>query len=290
VRHPQEHPWFQRLGGAVGAAMDRFVDEEIRERVEAMDIHAGAHGYDGWGGSKLASTRALGVARFFYRHYFRVETEGLENVPEGRCLLIGNHSGQLPIDGLIVAAALALDGHPPRYVHAMIERFFAGIPFVGVGMSRVGQQIGLPQHCERLLTRDDAAVLVFPEGQRGSGRVVWDRYKLLQFGSGFMRLALRTGTPIVPFGFVGGEEMAMSFSRMEPIARRLGLPYLPLSPTLLPLPMPAKCMLNVGAPLRFEGTGNEPDEVVLSYIDEVKTSIADQIAIGRARRRHPYFG
>ncbi len=289
MRHPFEYPLATKMGDAVLRAFDTLVDNEIRERVDAFDLRAGVHGYDGWGGSKAGVTRTLAIARFFYRHYFRVQSRGLENVPSGRCLLIGNHSGQLPIDGLIVAAAMALDAEPPRYVHAMIERFFAGVPFVNVGMTRVGQQIGLPQHCERLLTRDDAAVLVFPEGQRGSGKVVWKRYQLMGFGQGFLRLALRTGTPIVPFGFVGGEEMAMSFSRMEPIAKRIGLPYLPLSPTILPLPLPARCVLTVGQPLYFEGTGNEEDHVIVEMVDQVKASIRDLIASGRRDRPRAFL-
>lgn len=268
--------------------LDGLVDDEIRARVAAMDIHAGEHGYDGWGGSTRTATRALAIARWFYRHYFRVETSGLEHVPAGRCLLIGNHSGQLPTDGLLIGAALALDADPPRYVHAMIERFFAGVPFLNVFMSRVGQQIGLPQHCERLLTRDDAAVLVFPEGQRGSGKVVWNRYRLMGFGQGFLRLAMRTGTPIVPFGFVGGEEMNVSFSRMEPLAKLVGAPYLPLSPTVLPLPLPAKCVLTFGAPMRFEGSGNEDDETVTAHVREVECEVERLIAEGRAQRRHLY--
>lgn len=276
------------LGHTFEQIIERFADEEINTRVAEMDINTGALGYDGWGGSREAVRKTLTFARFLYRYYFRVDAAGLENVPEGRCLLIGNHAGQLPLDGLIVAAALALDGNPPRYVHAMIERFFAYVPFVNIGLTRVGQQIGIPQHAERLLTRENAAVLVFPEGQRGSGRVIWDRYKLLRFGQGFLRLALKTNTPIVPFGFVGSEEMQFSFARNEGLARILGVPYLPATPT--PFPLPVKCMLRIGEPLYFEGTGNEEDLVINGMVDEVKASIAKLIDDGRKARRGRIFG
>ncbi|HJK90871.1 MAG TPA: lysophospholipid acyltransferase family protein [Polyangiaceae bacterium LLY-WYZ-15_(1-7)] len=283
MRHPFEHPLVRGLVGGLGAALDALVDDEIEDLVRRLPMHTNPWGYDGWGTSKAAARRSLALVRFFYRRYFRVETEGIEHIPEGRVLLIGNHSGQLPIDGVLVAAALVLDREPPRHVHAMIERFFAGVPFVNVFMMRMGQQIGLPQHCERLLERDDAAVLVFPEGVKGSGKVVWKRYRLMGFGQGFMRLAMRTNTPIVPFGFVGGEEMAFSFSRMRPLAKLFGLPYLPLSPTVA-LPLPVRCHLTFGAPLHFEGTGNEEDEAILENVARVEDAVSELIARGRQRR------
>ncbi|MBX3247054.1 MAG: acyltransferase family protein [Myxococcales bacterium] len=263
-------------------------DPELRALGEQLFDETNEWGYDAWGASKHAATRSLGFVRWLYRTYFRVDARGLEHVPDGRVLIIGNHSGQLPLDGLIVASAVAFDRDPPRHVHAMIERFFASLPFLSVYMQRVGQQIGLPQHCERLLVNEDAAVLVFPEGVKGSGKLLWERYQLMGFGQGFMRLAMRTKSPIVPFGFVGGEEMAFSFSRLRPLARAMGLPYLPLSPTLA-LPLPVRCFLTFGPPLVFEGTGNEVDEVVNANVREVESAVANLIAEGRQRRGRRYF-
>src|SRR6185503_5817397 len=117
----------------------------------------------------------------------------------GRGLLIGNHSSQLAYDGMMVAAAMLLDANPPRAVRAMIEKFFQRQPFVNVFMTRAGQLTGLPEHAERLLAEEEL-VLVFPEVARGGGKVWRDRYKLMDFGSGFVRLALKTGAPITPFG------------------------------------------------------------------------------------------
>jgi 1-acyl-sn-glycerol-3-phosphate acyltransferase len=265
--------------------LDRLVDDEIEDRISRMGIQVNAFGYDRWGFSPRDARRALALVRWFYRHYFRVEVHGIDNVPPGRVLLIGNHSGQLAYDGMLVAGAMALDAEPPRQVRAMIERFFALVPGVSIMMTRLGQLTGTPRNAARLLADEDAAVLVFPEGERGGGRVWRDRYKVLGFGQGFMRMALETEAPIVPFGFIGGEEMAASLSRMKPLARLLGTPYVPLSPTLVPLPLPVKVRIHFGEPLRFFGAPDDEDEVVLGKVAEVEAAVDRLIQDGLAQRR-----
>jgi 1-acyl-sn-glycerol-3-phosphate acyltransferase len=272
------------------ALLDRFVDEEIAERVDRLDARVNEYGYDRWGASPAAAKRTLSFVRWLYHHYFRVETEGLSHMPEGRVLLIGNHSSQLAYDGMLVCAAFVLEAEPPRFVRAMIERFFANPPFVNVLMARTGQLIGVPENARRLLVEEEAALLVFPEGERGGGKVWRDRYKIMGFGQGFMRLALETKTPIVPFGFIGGEEICPSFSRMKPIARLMGVPYAPLTPTILPLPLPAKVQILFGEAMRFDGTGNEEDEVVVPMVHKVEQAVKQLVDRGLARRKGVFFG
>jgi 1-acyl-sn-glycerol-3-phosphate acyltransferase len=204
-------------------------------------------------------------------------------------LLIGNHSSQLAYDGTMVATAMLLDANPPRAVRAMIEKFFQLQPFVNVMMARTGQLTGLPQNCVRLL-EDEHLILVFPEGARGGGKTVWHRYELMEFGQGFMRLALQTGSPIIPFGFVGGEETCPALVDVKPVAKILGMPYLPITPTVLPLPLPAKCSIHFGEPLRFEGTGNEEDAEILAKVDVVKQSVAALLERGLSERKGVFFG
>lgn len=272
------------------AALDRLVDDETNERIERLAPAVNEYGYDRWGASPAATKRAFSFVRFLYRNYFRVEVHGIENVPAGRVLLIGNHSAQLACDGMLIAAAMILDAEPPRFVRAMIERFFAVPPFVNVLMARMGQLIGVPENAERLLTQEEAAVLVFPEGERGGGKVWKDRYKLMGFGQGFLRLAMQTQTPIVPFAFIGGEEMCPSFSRMKPLARLMGVPYAPLTPTLLPLPLPAKVHILFGEPMRFEGRGDEDDDVVLPGVRRVEARVKQLIDDGLALRKGVFLG
>ncbi|MCC6875949.1 MAG: acyltransferase family protein [Sandaracinaceae bacterium] len=265
--------------------LDGWVDDELRARHARIDMRANAYGFDRWGASKNDQLRSLAVLRFFYRTYFRVETQGLEHIPPGRVLLIGNHSGQLAYDGMLIGAALFLEAEPPRLARAMIERFFIQTPLVGSFMTRMGQLTGVQENAERLLTEEEAAVLVFPEGQRGGGRVWKDRYKIMGFSQGFLRLAKRTSTPVVPFGFVGGEEMCPSLSRMGPIAKLLGTPYVPLVPWGLPLPAPVKVHITFGEPMRFEGTGDEEDEVIEDEVHRVEQAVASLIARGLERRK-----
>lgn len=270
----------------VRRALDRMVDAPLRERYARLGVALNAYGYDRWGASRDDQLRTLALMRWFHRNYFRLEAHGLEHVPDtGRVLLIGNHSGQLAYDGMLVSTALFLDKEPPRMTRAMIERFFIQTPIVGTLMTRMGQLTGIQENAERLLTEEEAVVLVFPEGARGGGRVWADRYRVLGFSQGFLRLAKRTNTPIVPFGFIGGEEMCPSFSRGEPLAAALGLPYLPLVPWGLPLPAPVKVHVHFGAPMRFEGTGDEEDDVILPEVRAVEHAVQELIEKGLAERQ-----
>lgn len=270
----------------VRRALDRMVDDELRERYARLGVALNAYGYDRWGASREDQLRTLALLRWFHRVYFRVEAHGLDRVPDtGRALLIGNHSGQLAYDGMLVSSALFLDKEPPRMARAMIERFFIQTPIVGTLMTRMGQLTGIQENAERLLTEEEALVLVFPEGARGGGRVWADRYRVLGFSQGFLRLAMRTGAPVVPFAFIGGEEMCPSLSRSEPIAEALGLPYLPIVPWGLPLPAPVKVHVHFGAPMRFEGTGDEEDEAILPEVRRVEHAVTELIEKGLAERR-----
>jgi len=180
------------------------------------------------------------------------------------------------------------DADPPRAVRAMIEKFFQYQAFLNVMMARSGQLTGLPHNCERLL-EDDQLIMVFPEGAGGGGKVYAKRYQLQQFGQGFMRLALKTSSPIIPFGFIGGEEICPSFANIKPLAKMMGMPYVPLTPTVLPLPLPAKCAVYYGEPLVFEGTGDEEDADILAKIDVVKQRIDQLIERGLAERKGVFW-
>ncbi|MEO7111803.1 MAG: 1-acyl-sn-glycerol-3-phosphate acyltransferase, partial [Polyangiaceae bacterium] len=143
---------------------------------------------------------------------------------------------------------------------------------------------GLPEHAIRLL-QEDRLLMVFPEGARGTAKLWKERYSLVDFGTGFMRLALKTQTPIIPFGFLGGGDAIPTISNARTLGKLLGVPYIPVTPYLLALPLPVKLEVFYGAPLVFQGTGSEEDEVIFGYVEEVKRSIANLIERGRRARR-----
>jgi 1-acyl-sn-glycerol-3-phosphate acyltransferase len=250
----------------------------------------GELGFDPWGFSPSFAKLGYSFGKRFFMRYFRPEVSGIENVPEGRVLLVPNHSGQLPFDGIVIALVMLLHGKPPRAIRAMVERAFPSMPFVNEVLIRGGAVLGDPVNCKNLL-EDEQAILVFPEGARGGGKVFQKRYQLQKFGRGFMRLALQTKTPIVPVGVVGGEESIISVYDVRPLAKLLGLPYVPVSP-LLPVlgplayvPMPVKFHIRFGEPLRFDGPSDDEDARIDEKVDVVKAAIARLIAAERANRK-----
>lgn len=211
-----------------------------------------------------------------------VETTGIGNVPAGRVLLISNHAGQVAIDGVMIATACLLEAEPPRLPRAMGEYWLPTLPFVNVLMVRTGSVVGTPRNCVDLLERGEA-VLAFPEGVRGMNKSFTERYRLMRFGHGFMRLALQTDTPIVPIAVVGSEEQMPSLGDFRPLARLLGMPAFPL--VLTPLPLPVRYHVRFGEPMRFTGSHADEDAIVGEKVRQVKSRIRAMLDEGlRARR------
>jgi 1-acyl-sn-glycerol-3-phosphate acyltransferase len=262
-----------------------FTDKAIRARVEEIEIPFNRYGVDPYGISREHLAWAFTSLAFLYRSYFRVEVTGVEHVPpRGRAMLVGNHSGGIAIDGMMVIASMFLDMQPPRLAQGMAEKFINRTPFLSSWANRMGQFTGLPEHAIKLL-HDERLLMVFPEGARGTAKLYPARNSLVHFGPGFMRLALKTQTPIVPIGYVGGGEALPTIANAYGLGRLLGAPYIPITPYLLPIPLPARVGIHYGEPMRFEGNGTEDDEVIAHYVDLVKASIATLIEDGRARRR-----
>src|SRR5262249_43210075 len=146
-----------------------------------------------------------------------------------------------------------------------------------------GQLTGLPEHAERLL-RDERLLMVFPEGARGTAKLFHERNTLVRFGTGFMRLALQTRTPIIPFGFVGGGEAVPTVLNLYKLGRVLAVPYVPVTPYLFPVPKPVALRVEYGEPMHFEGTGNEEDEVIFEHVEKVMDRISVLIERGVKER------
>ena len=258
-----------------------LTSQAVQDRLERLDLPFDRYGMDPYGISKRHLGLFFSFLEVFYRHYFRVRCFGIDHVPErGGAMIIGNHSGGIPADGGMVLASLFFDHEPPRLGHGMVEKFAQEWPFVSQWFSRVGQLPGLPEHAVRLL-RDGRLLMVFPEGARGTGKLYKDRYQLVRFGTGFMRIALQSRAPIVPMAFIGGEEALPTVYHAKTLARLSGAPYWPVPPYLVPMPMPLPCEIHYGEPLRFEGTGNEADHVIDGHVERVRDAIERLIAQGR---------
>jgi len=257
------------------------MSDEVLARVDRLELPFDARGVDEFGVSKWHLSVAFRALAVLYRNYFHVRCAGLENIPpRGRAMLVGNHSGGIALDAAMVIASCFLELEPPRLAQGMAEKFINRIPFLSVWAARCGQLTGLPEHAQRLL-ESDRLLLVFPEGSRGTAKLWKDRLSLVDFGTGFLRLALRTRSPIVPFAFLGGGDAIPTVSNLYKLGKVIGVPYLPVTPWVLPLPRPVPLSIRYGEPLRFEGTGAEDDETMQRYVDQVKGRIAELIERGR---------
>jgi 1-acyl-sn-glycerol-3-phosphate acyltransferase len=237
---------------------------------------------------------------FLYTVWWRVETTGLEHVPgEGPGLIVANHSGVLPYDGLMVNVAVR-DEHPARrHCRMLALDMFALLPFLAPVLAKSGAVRASQENGERLLRRGEL-VGVFPEGVKGVGKHFRRRYKLARFGrGGFVRLALRTKAPIIPCAVVGAEEIHPVLAKANWVGKPFGLPYFPLTPTfpaLGPLglvPLPTKWSLDFADPMPMDGYGPEAaeDPILVNHLSEqVRGSVQKMIDGRLARRRSIWFG
>jgi 1-acyl-sn-glycerol-3-phosphate acyltransferase len=183
----------------------------------------------------------------------------------------------------MVIASCFYELEPPRIIHGMAEKFMNRWPFASKWTNRLGHFTGLPENAIRLL-EDDRLLMVFPEGARGTAKLYAERNSLVSFGTGFVRLALQTKSPIIPFAFLGGGDAIPTIANSYWLGKMIGAPYVPITPYLLTLPLPVELEIRYGAPILFEGTGSEEDEVIDRYVEQVKEVIAGLLQDGlRAR-------
>jgi 1-acyl-sn-glycerol-3-phosphate acyltransferase len=260
----------------------------------------GEYDTDEWGLDWEVVDLLLPFLSFLFKSYWRVETTGLENVPvEGRALLVANHSGQLPWDGMMVGTAI-LTEHPSR---RLIRGLYAGIlpriPWVSTLLVRLGQTLATVENGTRLLEQEEL-VAVFPEGYKGTGKLFKDRYRLARFGrGGFARMALNTGAPIIPVSVVGSEETYITLAKVPTFSEITGIPYLPIT-LRFPwlglfgiMPLPTKWYIDFGEPIYVDnGDPNAADNVpyVSQVTDQVRGMIQEMVHDRLAQRRSVFFG
>lgn len=260
-----------------------------RARLEKLTPPRNEYGVDPYGLDLEYVVAAIAPLLWLYRRYFRVQLHGADRVPnEGAVLIVSNHSGQLPFDAAMIEVGLLIEKDPPRAVRALVEKWVPTLPFVSTFMARCGQIVGTPENCRRLLAAGES-LLVFPEGVRGLNKPFSQRYQLQRFGIGFMRLALESGAPIVPCAVVGAEEQAPALFDVKPLARLLGFPAFPITPTLLPLPLPARYHIRFGEPMRFTGSPDDEDAELERKVADVERAVRVLVERGLAERRSIYL-
>jgi 1-acyl-sn-glycerol-3-phosphate acyltransferase len=255
---------------------------------------------DDFGADRRFAETLEPLLEFLYAVWWRVETSGVEHVPaEGPGLIVTNHSGVLPYDGVMVQLAVRHE-HPAKRVCRMLALdMFALLPVLAPALSKSGSVRANPANAERLLRRGDL-VGVFPEGVKGVGKRFKDRYKLARFGrGGFIRIALRTGSPIIPCAVVGAEEIHPVVAKADWVGRPFGLPYFPITPTfplLGPLgviPLPTKWSIDFGDPVDLSKYGPEAasDPILVNRLSQqVRDTVQGMIDSRVARRRSIWFG
>jgi 1-acyl-sn-glycerol-3-phosphate acyltransferase len=241
--------------GLPASVLARLVGEEANTKLAAL--LARIDGWDAFGLSRTALAQAFPFFYALYKLYFRVSSERHARIPaSGPVVLAANHGGLLPFDGAMAVLDVLLHTDPPRLPRAIVERWAGTLPFVNVFFARVGQVVGTHENFARLLG-DGEAVLVFPEGVEGIRKPITQRYRLQKFHVGFVEHALRARAPIVPMAILGSDDQAPILFDVKPLARLLGLPTAPITPTfpwlgpLGLLPYPVRYRIVYGEPLRF---------------------------------------
>jgi 1-acyl-sn-glycerol-3-phosphate acyltransferase len=284
-----------RLRAAFRAVTDRMVafsseltgDDIDGKLADALPVPDNETGVDPFGADQDTVRLSGAVLVHLHRYWFRTEVEGIDQVPDGRVLLVSNHAGQIPLDGIVIAVAMLLDKAKPRFVRSMLERFISTLPFFSVWFPRAGQVLGTPDNAKRLLESDEV-LLVFPEGVKGISKTFEHRYKLAPFGQGFMRLALETKSPIVPVAVIGSEEQYPSVAKLQGLAKTLGLPSLPIIPQLflgMWMPLPTKYRLHFGEPIYFTGDPDDEDAVIDEKVWVVQATIQSMLNRGLKERK-----
>jgi 1-acyl-sn-glycerol-3-phosphate acyltransferase len=275
-------------------------DDELRAHLPAIETERQV---TDWGRSeRIEGLMDKAVYDWLYHYWFRVEVEGVENVPStGGALLVSNHAGALPPDAAMIAKAVKEEHPRPRSVHLTVEHFFKGYPGFSMLVAKIGGVPAHPANVHRLLHDEEQLVLVFPEGRKGTEKLYKDRYKLRRFGrGGFVEAAMRARAPIVPVAVVGAEEAMPIFAHVNLLQRVTGLLYFPITPTFPHFGLagflgylPAKFRIRFLQPIPTDQWGEAPWEdrgLVQTTADEIRSRIQEEVIDMVAHRRSVWMG
>ena len=261
-------------------------DQKITEVFQQLRVRYKDY-KDPWGFNLDLCESAIRKLMPVYRSYFKVRVFGQENVKNKPYIVTGNHTGQIPLDGMLVTIAFAMDVYPPRIMRAMVERFLAQLPFLGDLTAQTGSILGDRANCEYLIDHGES-ILVFPEGVKGISKNTPDYYKLRPFSQGFYRIAVQKKTPILPICVIGAEEMFPLVFHAKKIASALKLPSLPISANLLPLPSPIDIYIGEEIAIPEHLNAESSDKEIRENVFHIENTVKKMIVHGLAHRR-PFF-
>ena len=275
--------WTPGLAQAVSSLM---LTRAQRDQVGRVQLDDAGHGWDTFGASQRGVEIGLAITRHLYDYYFRVSSSGAHHIPEeGAAIVVSNHSGTLPIDGMMLWADILQNTNPARVARPIADYFVPALPFISTLFARAGMVNGSRGNVHALL---DAGQLLelFPEGVRGIGKPFSERYKLQRWTVGHVELAIRHRVPVVPVGIVGAEEQWPQLTKIEGI-NMFGVPYLPIPAT--PLPMPVRYHINYGPPIYLAADFDPEDARDPAALGEAasrtKAAVASLLEKGLAERK-----
>ena len=242
---------------------------------------------DPWGFNLDLCEKTLRKILPLYRSYFRVRVFGAENVKDHSYIVASNHTGQIPIDGMLITIAFLMDVTPPRVLRAMVERFMAQLPFIGDFTAQTGSILGDRANCTYLIDHGES-ILVFPEGVRGISKNTPDFYKLRHFSEGFYRIALQKKTPILPVCVIGAEEMYPFVFHSKKLAKVLRVPALPLTANVFPLPSPIDIYIGKEIPVPEHLEAEATEKEIKENVFHIENTIKRMLITGLKHRR-PFF-
>ncbi len=242
------------------------------------------HQRDPWGLEPKRAIADLKMLWPIYRYYFNVRVHDKDRVQDKPYMVVSNHTGQIPIDGMLICTAFATEVQGPRILRPLVERFLSSLPFLGKWSSEGGAVLGDRRNCLNLLKRGES-VLIFPEGVQGIAKSPKDFYKLQRFTRGFLRMAIASKAEILPVAVVGAEEFYPFVFHFKKLAKFLKLPALPISPHLFPLPSPVDIYIGNPYSLPPELSIDALDEDLEPHLIEIEKRIQNLTTNGLNNRR-----
>ncbi|MBN8659167.1 MAG: acyltransferase family protein [Candidatus Obscuribacter phosphatis] len=224
--------------------------------------------------------------RFLFEEYFKVRVKGVENIPrDGAAILVGNHSGLLPLDGAMISMAMASGHDSARRIRYLVTDWFFHIPGLSNWVKATGQVRASLSNARQLIEMGEL-VGIYPEGIRGVGKPFRERYRVLDFHPGFVQLAIATGTPLIPVSTLGGDEIYPEFTNLKEIAHFLKMPFFPVTLTfpwlpfpLMLIPLPIRWMVHVHKPIKLDYPPEKASDrkLVLRLARQIQYEIQDDL-------------